>query len=57
MAELEPLRQFSFVILLVFIMSPASQFIWDWAVGFEELFGVDLWLAYYGEAIADPELF
>lgn len=55
-ATLAPIRQFSFVILLVFVMSPASQFIWDWAYSFELWLGVDQWLGWYGEMLASPRL-
>lgn len=55
-AMLAPLRQFTFVILLVFIMSPASAFIWDWAYAFELWLGVDEWLGWYGQELASPRL-
>ncbi|MBJ7347005.1 MAG: hypothetical protein JHC87_00370 [Thermoleophilaceae bacterium] len=56
-ASLDPLRQFTFMLLLVFIMSPASDFIWEWAVSFTQWIGVDPNLPAYGEALASPRLF
>ncbi len=53
---LAPLRQFSFVILLVFVMSPASDFIWDWAFAFEQFLGVDRSFGDYGEDLASPRV-
>lgn len=53
---LVPLRQFTFVFLLVFIMSDASDFIWDWANSFETFIGFDSSLGAYGEALASPRL-
>lgn len=55
-AMLAPLRQFSFVILLVFIMSPASDFIWHWAMAFEQALGVDRSFGDYGEELASPRV-
>lgn len=52
-----PLRQFTFVILLVFVMSSASDFIWHWAFAFEQWLGVDGWYGWYGEQLASPQLF
>ena len=52
-----PLQQFTFIFLLVFIMSPASDFIWHWSHGFLVWLGVDEWLGWYGEQLASPRLF
>ncbi|MDO9353042.1 MAG: hypothetical protein Q7T55_05075 [Solirubrobacteraceae bacterium] len=54
---LAPLRQISFVLLLIFILSPASQFIFDWALALEEGLGVDPFFGYYGEQLASPRLY
>ncbi len=56
-AALLPLRQVSFVLLLFFIMSPASDFIWDIANGVEDWLGVDGWFSAYGEQLASPRLY
>jgi Zn-dependent protease len=56
-ALIQPLRQFSFVLLVIFILSPASDFIFDWAQSFEDLFGVDYFFGYYGEQLASPRLY
>ena len=56
-AALAPLRQISFVLLLVFVMSPASDFIWDWASSVLYQLGADLYLASYGEELASPRLY
>lgn len=56
-AALLPLRQVTFVLLLFFVMSPASDVIWDVANGTENWLGIDGWFTAYGEELASPRLY
>jgi Zn-dependent protease len=53
---LAPLRQFTFMLLLLFILSPASDFIWDWANTFETVIGFDIHYAAYGQDLSSPRI-
>ena len=56
-AALLPLRQITFMLLLLFIMSDAGDVIWDGANAICQLLGVDMAYPSYGEHLASPRLF
>lgn len=55
---LAPIRQYSFLILLVLIMNgDGLRFIWVGARAISVALGIDIYLAAYGEELADPQIF